>query len=201
MFRMRRHQHPVRAARRNRFQPDLRLVDMRMPVAPPLRIRNSLRHQRNLLTVRRGRRLKLVHIPLSRNLKRRATCRLHPKNIALPRDVVFTRGEVNPLPIRRPAIQPIRAIGSTSAAARFTIRQRQAHTRSAEPARVDVNASLRPIRRVQRPSLSRGMRHQQMRFSAASRHTPYIATRYKCNLFAVRRDCRVGHGRQRRLCS
>jgi hypothetical protein len=191
-----RQQFRVRRRRRDRFQPQLGFVDVRVAVAPPLTVAQALGHQSHRLAVGRRRALEFGQVALAADLQRRAAGRRDAEDVALPRDVVGARGEIDPLTVTRPAVQGLARL-RIGQALQFARGERQHIEVGVAAARGDEGQPA-PVWRIGGPRLCGGIGDQQPGLTALGGNRPDVAARNEGDLGAVGRQGGLGQGRQGR---
>ena len=175
-------------------QPDLALVEMAVPLAPPLRAGVRARRDRQRVAARRGRREVLRRVAIGGGRHRRAALGAHAIDVEHARHFVAVRRQVHELPVRRPAgHQLVRIVEGQPR--QIAARERQDVHVAATGARGGERQTI-SVWRKQRPRFRCGMRHQQPRIAAARGHFPDVAAADEGDRRAVGGDPRLGEGRQ-----
>ena len=171
-------------------QPDLRLVEMAVPVAPPLPRRVAARRHRQRSAVGRRRGEELVGVAIAADGRRRAAGGRDAVHVVhAAREIVRAREEVQVFPVARPAVELIRSVVVRHAP--DVARRERQHVDVAAARARRHERQLRLVGRIDGMRLVRGVRDEEPRLAACGRHRPDVAARDERDLAAVSGDGRL----------
>ncbi len=177
---------------RGAHDPDLALVEMAVPLAPPLRRGVGAGGDGHRLAAGRRRREILRRVPVRRDRHRRPAFDADAVDVQHPGNLVAVRLKQHRLAVGGPAAhQLVRVVVREP---RHVAAREREHVHVAVPRASGGEGEPLAVRREQRARLGGGMRHEQPRVAAAGRHFPDVAAAHERDRGTVGRNARLGKG-------
>ena len=183
---------------RGAHDPDLALVEMAVPLAPPLRRGVGAGGDRHRLAAGRRRREILRRVPVRRDRHRRAAVDADAVDVEHPGNLVAVRLKQHRLAVGRPAAhQLVRVVEREP---RHVAAREREHVHVAVPRASGGEGEPLAVRREQRARFGGGMRHEQPRVAAARPALPRCRRRSRTRSWNRREKCPARRRTGERIC-